>query len=92
MTGPGCEAPAVAAVVTPPPPRLTASYQALPGHPADGYPTVSRVLLGQLAGGFPPAAAVQVCTPGSSLYSAAGGWARLADAGCPEARPRSGGR
>ena len=74
-------------VVTPPPPRLTASYQALPGHPADGYPAVSRVLLGQLAGGFPPAAAVQVCTPGSSLYSAAGGWARLADAGCPEPVP-----
>ncbi|HJZ27829.1 MAG TPA: serine hydrolase domain-containing protein [Streptosporangiaceae bacterium] len=73
--------------MTSPPPRVTASYQALPGHPADGYPAVSRLLLGQLGGGFPPAAAVRVCTPGSSPYAAAGGWARLADADLPEPVP-----
>ena len=71
----------------PPPPRVTASYQALPGHPADGYPAVSKVLLGQLADGFPPAAAVRVCTTDSTPYSAAGGWARLADADLPEPVP-----
>ena len=70
-----------------PPPRLAANYQALPGHPADGYPSVSRLLLGQLGGGFPPAAAVRVCTPESSPYAAAGGWARLADADFPEPVP-----
>jgi CubicO group peptidase (beta-lactamase class C family) len=69
--------------VTPPPPRVTASYQALPGHPADGYPAVSKVLLGQLTDGFPPAAAVRVCTTDGTSYSAAGGWARLADADLP---------
>jgi Beta-lactamase len=67
------------------PPRLTASYQVLPGH--RGYPAVSRLLLGQLAEGFPPAAAVRVCTPDGSPYSAAGGWARLADPGFPEPVP-----
>ncbi|MGH3154667.1 MAG: serine hydrolase domain-containing protein [Streptosporangiaceae bacterium] len=61
-------------------PRLTASYQGLPHHPAGGYPAVSRLLLSRLAGGFPPAAAVQVGTPEGSPYTAAGGWARLADA------------
>ena len=45
--------------MTPQPPRVTASYQALPGHPADGYPAVSRLLLGQLGRGFPPAVAVR---------------------------------
>jgi CubicO group peptidase (beta-lactamase class C family) len=45
------------------------------------------LLLGQLAGGFPPAAAVRVCTPEGSPYSAAGGWARLADAAFPEPVP-----
>jgi CubicO group peptidase (beta-lactamase class C family) len=66
---------------------VTASYQALPGHPADGYPAVSKVLLGHLADGFPPAAAVRVCTPDSTPYSAAGGWARLPDADLPEPVP-----
>ena len=60
------------------PSRLMASYQALPGHPADGYPAVSAVLMRWLAGGFPPAAAVQVCTSAGSPYTAAGGWAKLA--------------
>jgi serine-type D-Ala-D-Ala carboxypeptidase len=67
----------------PSPPRLTASYAA----PATGYPAVSRLLLEQLAAGFPPAVAVQVRTPEDSPYLAAGGWARLADAGCPEPVP-----
>ncbi len=67
-------------VVTPSPPRLTASYEA----PATGFPAVSRLLLRRLASGFPPAVAVRVCTSGGSPYSAAGGWARLADAGFPE--------
>jgi serine-type D-Ala-D-Ala carboxypeptidase len=62
--------------VTAPRPRLTATYQV----PADGYPAVSSVLLRWLAGGFPPALAVQVGTPGGSPYAAAGGWAKLADA------------
>jgi serine-type D-Ala-D-Ala carboxypeptidase len=61
-------------------PRLTASYQGWPQHPAGGYPAVSRLLLSQLAGGFPPAVAVQVGTAEGSPYAAAGGWARLADA------------
>ena len=65
------------------PPRLTASYEA----PATGYPAVSRLLLRQLADGFPPATAVRVCTSEGSPYSAAGGWARLADAGFPEPVP-----
>jgi len=62
------------------PPRLTASYEA----PATGYPAVSRLLVRHLADGFPPAVAVRVCTSGGSPYSAAGGWARLADAAFPE--------
>ena len=70
-----------------PPPRLAVSYRALPGHPADGYPAVSKVLLGELADGFPPAAAARVCTPDSTPYSAAGGWARLADADFAEPVP-----
>jgi serine-type D-Ala-D-Ala carboxypeptidase len=70
-----------------PPPRLTASYQALPGRPADGYPAVSAVLVRWLSGGFPPAAAVRVCTTDGTPYSAAGGWARLADADFPEPVP-----
>ena len=61
------------------PPRLTASYQALPGHPADGYPAVSAVLTRWLASGFPPGAAMQVCTSAGSPYAAAGGWAKLTD-------------
>ena len=69
------------------PPRLAASYQALPGHPGDGYPAVSKVLLGQLADGFPPAVAVRVCMTNSTPYSAAGGWARLADPGFAEPVP-----
>jgi hypothetical protein len=59
----------------PAPPRVSASYQALPGHPADGYPAVSKVLLARLTDGFPPAAAVRVCTTDSTPYLAAGGWA-----------------
>jgi N-acetylmuramic acid 6-phosphate etherase len=70
-------------VMTPPPPRLTASYQAL----AEGYPAVSQLLLRQLADGFPPAVAIRVGTSGGSPYSAAGGWARLTDAGFPEPVP-----
>jgi serine-type D-Ala-D-Ala carboxypeptidase len=72
-----------------PAPRLTASYQTRPGHPAGGYPEVSRLLLGQLAGGFPPAAAVRVCGSGADFgpYAAAGGWARLAGAGFAEPVP-----
>jgi CubicO group peptidase (beta-lactamase class C family) len=69
--------------VTPSPatsPLLTASYQGLPHHRAGGYPAVSRLLLSQLAGGFPPAVAVRVGTPEGSPYAAAGGWARLAGA------------
>jgi CubicO group peptidase (beta-lactamase class C family) len=76
--------------VTSPPPRLTVSYQALPGHAADGYPAVSRLLLGHLAARFPPAVVVRVCAPNRSPYSpyvAAGGWARLADPGFPEPVP-----
>jgi CubicO group peptidase (beta-lactamase class C family) len=69
--------------VTSPPPRLTASYAA----PAAGYPAVSRLLLQHLAAGFPPAVAVQVRTPEGGPYLAAGGWARLADAGCPQPVP-----
>jgi len=62
-----------------PPPRLTASYEA----PATRYPAVSRLLLRQLADGFPPAAAVRVCTSGGSPYAAAGGWARLGEEPVP---------
>jgi serine-type D-Ala-D-Ala carboxypeptidase len=75
-----------AVVPPPPPPRLAACYQA----PADGYPEVSRLLLGHLADGFPPAVSVRVCTSGGSPYSAAGGWARLADAGFPAPIPADG--
>ncbi len=60
--------------------RVTASYQALPGHPADGYPAVSKVLLGQLTDGFPPAAAVRVCTTDSTPVL---GGRRLGQAGRP---------
>jgi CubicO group peptidase (beta-lactamase class C family) len=60
--------------------RLTADYEAS----AAGYPAVSRLLLRQLAAGFPPALAVRVCTSAGSPYAAAGGWARLADASFPE--------
>jgi serine-type D-Ala-D-Ala carboxypeptidase len=70
-----------------PAPQVAASYRALPGHPAEGYPAVSRLLVRRVAGGFPPAIAVRVCTPGASPYAAAGGWARLADAGFAEAVP-----
>jgi serine-type D-Ala-D-Ala carboxypeptidase len=77
-----------------PPPRLMASYQARPGHPADGYPAVSGLLMRQLADGFPPALAVRVCTSAGSPYapySAAGGWARLPDDGFPEPVPADAG-
>jgi len=63
-----------------PAPRLTATYQAQPDLPADGYPMVSQLLMRQLAAGFPPAAAVQVCTSAGPWYTAAGGWSKLADA------------
>jgi CubicO group peptidase (beta-lactamase class C family) len=65
------------------PPHLAASYRA----PAAGYPAVSRLLLHHLAGGFPPAVAVEVRASGSRPYVAAGGWARLADASLPEPVP-----
>jgi serine-type D-Ala-D-Ala carboxypeptidase len=68
-----------------PPPALNATYQALPGWPAEGYPAVSGVLLRHLESGF-PAAVARVCTPGGSPYTAAGGWARLPlpdDTGAP---------
>ena len=71
----------------PPPPRLSSSYQGLPGRSAEGYPAVSRFLVRYLADGFPPAIAVRVCTSASSPYAAAGGWARLAEAGFPEPVP-----
>jgi CubicO group peptidase (beta-lactamase class C family) len=45
------------------------------------------MLLGQLADGFPPAVAIRVCTSEGFAYAAAGGWARLADAGFPEPVP-----
>lgn len=70
-----------------PPPRLTADYRARREYAADGYPAVSGLLLGQLADGFPPSVAVRVCTSEGSPYSAAGGWARLADADFPEPVP-----
>ncbi len=60
-----------------PPPRLAASYQALPGRPADGYPAVSRLLLSRLSAGFPPAVAMEVRSPAQTAYAAAGGWAKL---------------
>jgi len=59
------------------------SYEA----PAAGFPAVSRLLLDQLAGGFPPAVAMQAGTSEGFGYAAAGGWARLADAGFPESVP-----
>jgi CubicO group peptidase (beta-lactamase class C family) len=69
--------------MSPTPPQLAACYQS----PAEGYPAVSRLLLGHLAGGFPPAVAVRADTPGGSPYSAAGGWARLAGDDVPEPVP-----
>jgi serine-type D-Ala-D-Ala carboxypeptidase len=45
------------------------------------------LLVRRLADGFPPAIAVRVCTSGDSPYAAAGGWARLADAGFAEPVP-----
>ncbi|HZC39350.1 MAG TPA: serine hydrolase domain-containing protein, partial [Streptosporangiaceae bacterium] len=60
-----------------PPPRFAASYQAFPGQPADGFAAVSRLLLGRLAAGLPPAAAMVVCSPAGVRYQAAGGWASL---------------
>lgn len=60
------------------PPLLTAAYQAVAGHRADGFPAVSQLLLRQLSDGFPAAVSAAVCTPAASAYTAAGGWARLA--------------
>jgi CubicO group peptidase (beta-lactamase class C family) len=64
-------------------PRLAACYQA----DGAGYPAVTRLLLRQLAAGWPPAVAVSVRAPAGSRYSAAGGWAKLANAGSPEPVP-----
>lgn len=61
-----------------PPASLTATYQALPFRPADGFARVSQVLMRQLAGGFPPAAGLHVCTSAGPWYTAAGGWSVLA--------------
>ena len=74
-----------------PPPEATLGLMVSEGTnseaPATGFPAVSRLLLRQLASGFPPAVAIRVCTSGGNPYSAAGGWARLADAGFPEPVP-----
>jgi CubicO group peptidase (beta-lactamase class C family) len=62
-----------------PPPRLAATYQGLPGRPADGYHVVSQLLLRQLAGAVPPGLAMEVRSSARAAYSAAGGWAKLTD-------------
>jgi CubicO group peptidase (beta-lactamase class C family) len=60
-----------------PPPRLAATYQGLPGRPAEGYPAVSKLLMRQLTDGFPPGLSMQVRSSAATAYSAAGGWAKL---------------
>lgn len=60
-------------------PRLMATYQGLPGRPADGYPIVSQLVMRQLGTSFPAAVAMQVCTSAGPWYTAAGGWSRQAD-------------
>ena len=73
------------ATVTPPPdpspslsPRFTASYQAAPGRPADGFAAVSGLLTRALAAGAPPAVSCAVITSvAGASYLGAGGWARL---------------
>jgi serine-type D-Ala-D-Ala carboxypeptidase len=69
-------------------PRLTVTYQELPGRPADGYPLVSQLLMRQLAGGFPAGLAVEVRSSAATAYSTAGGWAKFAGA---ESEPGRGG-
>jgi serine-type D-Ala-D-Ala carboxypeptidase len=80
VTGPGAAAGPAGGTPATSLPQLAAGYQALPGRPADGYPAVSRLLLGQLSTGFPAAVAMQVRSGAEIAYTAAGGWARLADA------------
>ena len=70
-----------------PPPHLAATYQGLPGRPADGYPVVSQLLIRQLAGATPPGLAMQVRSWAGTGYSAAGGWAKLADSATGPATP-----
>jgi serine-type D-Ala-D-Ala carboxypeptidase len=70
-----------------PPPRLAVSYQGLPGRPADGYPAVSQLLIRQLAGAVPPGLAMEVRSPAATAYSAAGGWAKLADSAAGPVTP-----
>jgi CubicO group peptidase (beta-lactamase class C family) len=70
------------------PPHLSACYQALPGRPADGFAGVSRLLMGHLSAGTPPAVAMAVCSPAGTSYRAAGGWANLGY-GTPEPVPAS---
>jgi serine-type D-Ala-D-Ala carboxypeptidase len=76
------------------PTRLTACYQEVPGRPANGLPGVSQVLLGELAGGFPAGLTMEVRSAdpaGDSAtavgYSAAGGWAKLADSAADGSGP-----
>jgi serine-type D-Ala-D-Ala carboxypeptidase len=60
-----------------PAPRLTVTYQELPGRSAEVYPVVSQLLIRQLAGGVPPGLAMEVRSSAATAYSAAGGWAKL---------------
>ena len=61
-----------------PPVRLSVSYRDQPGHPADAYAAVSRILMRGLRTGLPPAAAVAATSPDGTCYRATGGWANLA--------------
>jgi serine-type D-Ala-D-Ala carboxypeptidase len=54
------------------------TYQAHRDHPADRYLPVSRLLLSQVAAGFPPGLAMEVRSSAATAYAAAGGWATLA--------------
>jgi CubicO group peptidase (beta-lactamase class C family) len=63
---------------------LSACYQARPGRPAGAFAGVSRLLMGHLSAGTPPAVAMAVCSPAGTSYRAAGGWANL---GCGVAEP-----
>jgi serine-type D-Ala-D-Ala carboxypeptidase len=71
-----------------PPPSMSACYQALPGRPAEAFAGVSRLLMGYLSAGTPPAVAMAVCSPAGTSYQAAGGWANLRY-GSPEPVPAS---